>query len=136
MSRSSTPLDSTHTGTVDGFTHGGEGVVRVEGKAVFVAGALPGEEVVLRITEDQDRWARGVVDEVLDASPDRVEPPCPVAATCGGCDLQHAAPEAQVRLKTRVVREQLERRYREGLRKSEEALEELREKGIDPPADA
>lgn len=109
MSRSSTPLDSTHTGTVDGFTHGGEGVVRVEGKAVFVAGALPGEEVVLRITEDQDRWARGVVDEVLEASPDRVEPPCPVAATCGGCDLQHAAPEAQVRLKTRVVREQLER---------------------------
>ena len=106
---SSTPLASTHDGTVDGFTHGGEGVVRVDGKAVFVAGALPGERVTLRITEDQDRWARGEVVDVLEASPDRVEPPCPVADTCGGCDLQHASPEAQVRLKTRVVREQLQR---------------------------
>ncbi len=106
---SSTPLDSTHTATIDGFTHGGEGVARVDGKAVFVAGALPGERVELRVTEDQDRWARAEVVEVLEPSPDRVEPPCPVADTCGGCDLQHASPEAQVRLKTRVVREQLER---------------------------
>jgi tRNA/tmRNA/rRNA uracil-C5-methylase (TrmA/RlmC/RlmD family) len=106
---SSTPPGTTHTGAVDGFTHGGEGVVRVDGKAVFVAGALPGERVELRITEDQDRWARATVTTVLEPSPDRVEPPCPVAATCGGCDLQHASPEAQVRLKTRVVREQLQR---------------------------
>ena len=106
---SSTPLDSTHVGAVDGFTHGGEGVVRVDGKAVFVAGALPGERVELRITEDQDRWARAELVDVLEPSPDRVTPPCPVAWTCGGCDLQHASREAQVRLKTRVVREQLER---------------------------
>lgn len=105
----STPIDSTHTADVDGFTHGGEGVARVDGKAVFVAGALPGERVELRITEDQDRWARAEVVTVVTASPDRVEPPCPVADTCGGCDLQHASPAAQVRLKTRVVREQLER---------------------------
>ena len=106
---SSTPLGSTHTAAVDGFTHGGEGVARVDGKAVFVAGALPGEEVELRITEDQDRWARAEVVTVVTPSPDRVTPPCPVAGTCGGCDLQHASRDAQVRLKTRVVREQLER---------------------------
>jgi tRNA/tmRNA/rRNA uracil-C5-methylase (TrmA/RlmC/RlmD family) len=106
---SSTPLDTTHTATVDGFTHGGEGVVRIEGKAVFVPGALPGETISVRITQDNDRWGRAEVVEVLDASPDRVDPPCPVAEVCGGCDLQHATPEAQVRLKTRVVREQLER---------------------------
>lgn len=108
-STSSTPLGTTHTATVDGFTHGGEGVVRIEGKAVFVTGALPGERVEVRITEDNDRWGRAEVTEVLDASPDRVEAPCPIADTCGGCDLQHVTPEAQVRLKTRVVREQLER---------------------------
>ncbi len=108
-STSSTPLGTTHTATVDGFTHGGEGVVRIDGKAVFASGALPGERVQVRITEDNDRWARAEVTEVLDASPDRVEPPCPIAWECGGCDLQHATPEAQVRLKTRVVREQLER---------------------------
>lgn len=106
---SSTPLDSTHTAAVDGFTHGGEGVVRIDGKAVFVTGALPGETVQVRITEDHDRWARAELAEVVDPSPDRVEPPCPIAWECGGCDLQHATPEAQVRLKTRVVREQLER---------------------------
>lgn len=102
------------TAEIDGFTHGGEGVARVEGKAVFVPDTLPGETVVLRVTDDRKRWARGEVLEVVAASADRVEPPCPHAPRpgrpgCGGCDLQHARPEAQRRLKTRVVREQLER---------------------------
>jgi 23S rRNA (uracil1939-C5)-methyltransferase len=102
------------TAEIDGFTHGGEGVARVEGKAVFVPGTLPGETVVLRVTDDRKRWARGELLEVTSPSEDRVEPPCPHAprpgrAGCGGCDLQHAHPGAQRRLKTRVVREQLER---------------------------
>jgi tRNA/tmRNA/rRNA uracil-C5-methylase (TrmA/RlmC/RlmD family) len=94
---------------VDGFTHGGEGVARLEGKAVFVPGTLPGERVVLRVVEDRKRWARAELIEVLEASPDRVEPPCPYVPECGGCDLQHADPAAQRRLKTRVVIEQLTR---------------------------
>jgi 23S rRNA (uracil1939-C5)-methyltransferase len=95
--------------TIDGFTHGGEGVARIEGKAVFVPGALPGERVVLRVVDDRARWARAALVEVRDPSPDRVEPPCPYVPACGGCDLQHARPTAQRALKTRVVREQLER---------------------------
>lgn len=95
--------------TVEGFTHGGEGVARVEGKAVFVPGSLPGERVVVRIVDDRKRWARAELVEVAAASPDRVTPPCPYVGTCGGCDLQHASVEAQRRLKTRVVVEQLER---------------------------
>ena len=94
---------------IDGFTHGGEGVARIEGKAVFVPGALPGERVVLRVVDDRARWARAALVEVVDPSPDRVEPPCPYVPACGGCDLQHARPAAQRTLKTRVVREQLER---------------------------
>ncbi len=94
---------------VDGFTHGGEGVARLEGKAVFVPGALPGETVVVRVTDDRARWARADLLEVVEPSPDRVEPPCPYVPDCGGCDLQHATPEAQRALKTRVVREQLTR---------------------------
>jgi tRNA/tmRNA/rRNA uracil-C5-methylase (TrmA/RlmC/RlmD family) len=94
---------------VDGFTHGGEGVARLEGKAVFVPGTLPGERVVLRVTEDRKKWARAELVEVLEPSPDRVEPPCPYVPECGGCDLQHADPAAQRRLKTRVVIEQLTR---------------------------
>lgn len=94
---------------VDGFTHGGEGVARIEGKAVFVPGALPGERVRLEVVDDRKRWARAQLLEVLRPSPDRVTPPCPYVPACGGCDLQHVRPDAQRQLKTRVVVEQLER---------------------------
>ncbi len=94
---------------IDGFTHGGEGVTRIEGKAVFVPGTVPGERVVVRVVDDRKRWARAELVEVVEASPDRVVPPCPFVPDCGGCNLQHVAPEAQRRLKTRVVREQLAR---------------------------
>ena len=94
---------------VDGFTHGGEGVVRIEGKAVFVPGTIPGERVRVRVLDDRKRWARAELVEVLEPSPDRVVPPCPYVPDCGGCDLQHVAPDSQRRLKHRVVVEQLER---------------------------
>lgn len=97
------------TAKVEGFTHGGEGVARVDGKAVFVPGALPGETVQLRVVESKPRWARAELVAVDEPAPGRVTPPCPVAETCGGCDLQHASPELQRELKTRVVREQLQR---------------------------
>lgn len=101
--------DTESTVVVDGWTHGGEGVVRIDGKAVFVPGALPGERVRVRVVERHRRWSRAALVEVVDAAAGRVAPPCPLAADCGGCDLQHASPALQVELKTRVVREQLER---------------------------
>lgn len=95
--------------TIDGFTHGGEGVARLEGKAVFVPGALPDETVRIKVTDDRKRWARAQLLEVIEPSEDRATPPCPYVPDCGGCDLQHAHPDAGRRLKTRVVREQLMR---------------------------
>lgn len=95
--------------TVDGFTHGGEGVVRVEGKAVFVPGTIPGEHVRVRVVDDRKNWARAELVEVLEPSPHRVTPPCPFVPECGGCDLQHVTPDHQRELKRRVVVEQLER---------------------------
>ncbi|HSU02696.1 MAG TPA: TRAM domain-containing protein [Nocardioides sp.] len=96
--------------------HGGHCVARLpepESRVVFVRHALPGERVVLEITEgtDGDRFWRGDAISVLGASPDRVEAPCPVAGPglCGGCDFQHVAVPAQRDLKTAVVREQLVR---------------------------
>jgi tRNA/tmRNA/rRNA uracil-C5-methylase (TrmA/RlmC/RlmD family) len=94
---------------IDGFAHGGEGVGRIDGKVVLVAGALPGERVRVTLVEDHPRWSRAHLDDVLLASPDRVTPPCPIADECGGCDLQHVTPDAARALKTRVVREQLAR---------------------------
>lgn len=100
---------------LDGFTHGGEAVGRLPdasgrgGKAVFVPGGIPGETVTIRVVDERKRWARAQLVGVVEASPDRVTPPCPFVPECGGCDLQHIAPTAQRDLKTRVVREQLER---------------------------
>ena len=105
-----THLDGTpRQARIDGFTHGGEGVARIDGKAVFVPGALPDETVTLEVVDDRKRWARARLLEVVEPSPDRVEPPCPYVPECGGCDLQHASVDAQRRLKTRVVTEQLTR---------------------------
>ena len=91
--------------------HGGFCVARHEGRAVFVRHALPGERVVAQVTEGHagDRYLRADAVEILDASPDRVEAPCAYAGPggCGGCDWQHASPQAQRRLKAVVVEEQL-----------------------------
>lgn len=93
--------------------HGGHCVARHEGRVVFVRHALPGERVLAEVTyggDDASFWRADAV-EVLEASPDRVEPPCPWAGPgrCGGCDWQHAALPAQRALKADVVREQLQR---------------------------
>ncbi|GAB3592670.1 class I SAM-dependent RNA methyltransferase [Angustibacter peucedani] len=95
------------------MAHGGFCVARHEGRVVFVRHTLPGERVRARVTEGgtSSRFLRADAVEVLDASPDRVEPRCPVSGPggCGGCDWQHAALPAQRRLKADVVREQLRR---------------------------
>ncbi|MDX1659074.1 MAG: class I SAM-dependent RNA methyltransferase [Nitriliruptorales bacterium] len=115
MSPKRTPLPTTPTDVeIDGFTYGGEGVGRIDGKAVFVPGTIPGETVRVQVVEDKKSWARAELLEVLAPSPDRVLPPCPYVHPerehqCGGCDLQHITPARQRLLKTRVVREQLER---------------------------
>jgi tRNA/tmRNA/rRNA uracil-C5-methylase (TrmA/RlmC/RlmD family) len=98
--------------------HGGHCVARVRvddaaTRVVFVRHALPGERVVLEITEgtEGDRFWRADATEVLEAAEDRVVAPCPVAGPggCGGCDFQHVALPEQRRLKAAVVREQLVR---------------------------
>ena len=97
--------------TVD-VAHGGWCVARPDdGPVVFVRHALPGETVRARITEVTSRLARAEAVEILAASPDRVEAPCPHARPggCGGCDWQHAALPAQRALKAAVLRQQLRR---------------------------
>lgn len=97
--------------TVGPVAHGGHCVARHENRVVFVRHALPGERVRARITEVRVSYLRADATEVLAASPDRVVAPCPYAGPdrCGGCDFQHATPEAQRRLKSQVLREQLVR---------------------------
>jgi tRNA/tmRNA/rRNA uracil-C5-methylase (TrmA/RlmC/RlmD family) len=98
--------------TVGPVAHGGHCVARpADGPVLFVRHALPGERVRVAVTERRSGFWRADAVEILEASPDRVEPPCPFArpGRCGGCDLQHAAPAAQREWKAAVVREQLAR---------------------------
>ncbi|MCC5580757.1 class I SAM-dependent RNA methyltransferase [Microtetraspora sp. AC03309] len=97
--------------TVGPVANGGWCVARHEGRVVFVRHALPGERVLAAITEETARFLRADAVEILEPSPDRVTPPCPFSGPgrCGGCDWQHASPEAQRRLKADVVEEQLRR---------------------------
>ena len=93
--------------TVDAMAHGGEAVGRIDGKAHFVAGAIPGERIEIEIFKEKSRWARGRLIEILDASPDRVDPPCPAYPVCGGCTWQHASYERQLEWKHETVSGQL-----------------------------
>ncbi|MCL2316434.1 MAG: methyltransferase [Actinomycetia bacterium] len=86
------------------WAHGGSCVARADdGRVVFVRHGLPGELVTARVLTAHATWWQAEVAEVLEPSPDRVTPPCPLAGVCGGCDLQHAAPAHQRHLKAEVV---------------------------------
>ncbi|MDQ4078667.1 MAG: class I SAM-dependent RNA methyltransferase [Chloroflexota bacterium] len=93
------------------MTYGGAALARHEGRVIFVPFALPGERVRVRIKSQKKRWAEAELVAVLEASPDRIEPRCPHFGPhqCGGCQWQHASYEAQLRYKTAIVREQLQR---------------------------
>jgi tRNA/tmRNA/rRNA uracil-C5-methylase (TrmA/RlmC/RlmD family) len=98
--------------TVGDAAHGGWCVAKEPGgRVVFVRHALPGERVRARVTETTAKFARAEAVEIVQSSPDRVEPTCPHARPggCGGCDWQHASLEAQRRLKANVVAHQLRR---------------------------
>ena len=86
-----------------------EALSRGAGKAVFIEGALPGEEVSCRITRSKKHFDEAETVAVLQASDQREAPRCPHFSVCGGCVLQHARHEAQVAYKQRVLEEQLQR---------------------------
>ena len=99
---------AVETATVAGLTHTGEGIVR-DGKTVFVAGALPGERITFRRTRSHRQHDEAELVEVLAAAPERVSARCAHFGVCGGCALQHLAPEAQLKAKDQELRDNLER---------------------------
>jgi 23S rRNA (uracil1939-C5)-methyltransferase len=85
----------------------GRGIARVDGKAVFVEGALIGERVGIEILRSKQNYDLARMSELYAASPARVPPPCPYFGVCGGCSLQHLDPAAQVAVKQRVLEDAL-----------------------------
>jgi len=98
---------------LDAMTYGGDAIGRAGGKAIFVRGGIAGELVRAEIVEERDHFARAQVTDVIEPSPERVQPRCPhfgfSANSCGGCTWQHIDYAAQLRFKTDIVREQLRR---------------------------
>jgi len=80
-----------------------------DGRVVFVPWTAPGDQVLVRLTEERKRFARGEVSEVLRPSPDRRSPPCPIAGECGGCAWQHIDYPAQLAAKAGILRDAIER---------------------------
>ncbi|MDN5873861.1 MAG: 23S rRNA (uracil(1939)-C(5))-methyltransferase, partial [Sinobacteraceae bacterium] len=96
------PLRESEADITD-LAEDGRGVARIDGKVTFVTGALPGEHVQLQVMRSRRDVDEGVATVIQQASPQRVEPGCEHFDICGGCALQHLAPEAQIAFKQKQV---------------------------------
>ncbi len=104
------PVGETYTLRIESLVFGGAGLARLEdGRVVFVLYAAPGELVEATIERAHADYLEAVTTRVIEASPDRVAPPCELFGECGGCQLQHITYPAQLAAKEAIVREQLRR---------------------------
>lgn len=95
--------------SIQSLSFDGRGVAHYQGKTAFIANALPGEQVLARLTEEKTKFYSGHTDSILVADSHRIEPACPHYQQCGGCDLQHLDNQRQLELKQTQVLDQLER---------------------------
>lgn len=100
--------------SIEKLVYGGDGLARLDGddgrrKTVFVALVLPGEQVEAAVVDERPGFARARLEKVVVPALERVSPPCPYFGECGGCHYQHATYEAQLRYKTTILQETVER---------------------------
>ncbi|MFY9447224.1 MAG: 23S rRNA (uracil(1939)-C(5))-methyltransferase RlmD [Dethiobacteria bacterium] len=95
--------------TVTGINSRGEGVARHRGFTVFVPGALPGDRVQAQVISLKKNYGRALLQSLLEPSPRRVSPPCPLFGECGACQLLHLDYAAQLEYKRELVRQALDR---------------------------
>ena len=98
-----------YTGTVEGYSSEGLGIVRLDGAVVFVPQAVRGETIDLKITKVMKTAAAGVIVKIHKPSPDRAAPECPYYGQCGGCDFQHLTYPEELRAKRQRVQDALTR---------------------------
>lgn len=94
---------------IESMTLEGKGIAHLDGKTVFIEGGIPGETVIFNYVRSKSKYDEGQVSEVLQASPERVEPKCPHYGVCGGCSWQHIAPAAQINYKQQAMLDNLQR---------------------------
>lgn len=101
------PLDPVET-HIESLSHDGRGVARIDGKTIFIDGALAGEKVKFIYSKKHSKYDEGRTVEVMSSAEDRVEAKCQHFGVCGGCSLMHMAPEAQLALKQKTLKEHLD----------------------------
>jgi 23S rRNA (uracil1939-C5)-methyltransferase len=94
---------------VESLDHEGQGVAHVDGKVVFIEGALPGEIVEIEVRRRKPSYDVATTTRVIRQSSQRVTPRCAHFGVCGGCSMQHLDPRAQVAAKQRVLEDNLQR---------------------------
>jgi len=97
------------TARIDAVTHDGRGIAAIDGKKVFVSGALPGEEVRFQRRKSRRNYDEAELLEILEAAPERIEARCAAFDRCGGCALQHVSQEQQRQIKSQTLQDNLER---------------------------
>jgi 23S rRNA (uracil1939-C5)-methyltransferase len=107
--RSNKPRGEPREARIESLDHEGRGIARLDGKAVFIDGALPGERVIWQATRIKPNFEEGEAQVILKESPDRVTPGCGFFGLCGGCAMQHASPALQLAAKQRVLEDNLAR---------------------------
>lgn len=98
---------SVHSLEIESLAYGGAGVAKPEGFVIFVPGAVPGDRVRARILKKKKNHAEARLEEVERPSPDRIEAPCPLFGSCGGCSWQNLDYARQLEWKQRQVEETL-----------------------------
>ncbi|GAB2544973.1 23S rRNA (uracil(1939)-C(5))-methyltransferase RlmD [Rhodanobacter koreensis] len=109
MSRSNSVPSAPFEAVITDLGHDGRGVARIDGKTVFVSGALLGEQVLAKLRKRHRHFDEAEVVELITRSPHRVEPRCRHFGQCSGCSLQHLDAESQIATKQRVLAENFER---------------------------
>ena len=93
--------------TIESLSHEGRGIAHINGKTVFVFGALPGETVQIQILKTSSKFDQATTLEVIEASPMRIEARCEAFQVCGGCSLQHVENDDQVNMKQQSLLEMM-----------------------------
>jgi 23S rRNA (uracil1939-C5)-methyltransferase len=95
--------------SIESLVFGGNGIGRLDGKAIFVPLTAPGDQIRCRIVRDKGRWAEAELIDILSPAAERITPPCPVFGLCGGCQWQFLPYSEQARWKEAIYRDLLQR---------------------------
>ena len=94
---------------IEKLIDGGKGLALHEGKRIFVSYAAPGDVLEVEVTKEHESYSEAKIINIIETSPERVEPKCPAFAKCGGCQWQHLSYETQLFWKREIVKEDLQR---------------------------